>query len=217
MKIYRYIPFETFIDIVVNNTLTLLSPCLWEDSFEGWFWKMFQDSEKAGAAADMLYNTVFAQCWSKNRDSAALWSIYSYNKKAVMIESTKESLESLGKLFCKDIDYSTDANLSIDDLVAWICNPDPRTLVFPFTTKRSEFLHENETRLFAVVKDNPERKRSLEVPVGDVKTVINSVVVHPFADDWYVKIVEGVCKKYNIRFSGKSHLYDIDYDGGDAE
>ena len=44
---------------------------------------------------------------------------------------------------------------------------------------------------------------------------IKNVTVHPFAADWYVKIVESVCKKCDVPFNGKSKLYDLE--DGDSE
>ena len=214
-KLYRYIPFETFIDIVINTKLTLLSPSLWEDSYEGWFWKVFKDSPKAGQAATMMLDSVFAQCWSKNGDSVALWSIYSYGNKAIAIETTKEYFEKLPKIICKDMVYSKDASAEIDDIVAMITNPCVNTLLFPYTKKRSDFLHENEVRIFAVVKENTNNQKSIDVTLPDLQSFITNVIVHPFASEHYVKIVESVCQKYNLPFGGRSRLYDLD--GGEEQ
>jgi len=215
MELYRYILFENFIDIVINEKITLLSPKLWEDSYEGWFWKAFLDSPKAGKAASKMLDTIFAQCWSKNKDSAALWSIYSYDNKAVMIETTKEKLESIDKIFCKEIAYTENAEIEIDDIVSMIANPSPKTLLFPFTKKRSAFLHENEVRVFALIKENSKQIKSIDIRIPKVSDFISNVTVHPFAPDWYVEIVKTVCEKYSITFSGKSHLYDLEEDGNE--
>lgn len=40
--------------------------------------------------------------------------------------------------------------------------------------------------------------------------LIQNVIVHPFAPDWYIDIVKEFCKKFNVPFSGKSSLYTID-------
>lgn len=214
MKIYRYVSFEMFVDMAINNRLTLLSPRLWEDPYEGWFWKAFMNSESVGTGIRKLYNTIFAQSWSRDKDSAALWSIYSHGNRALMIESTKDKLEGLDSLFCKEVKYSEDANVTIDDLISLISSPSEKTLVFPFTAKRSAFRHENEIRVFCVVDDgNTENKDTINVSINNIQEIIDNVTVHPLASNWYVEIVKLVCEKIGISFYGKSHLYDIDQQG----
>lgn len=34
-------------------------------------------------------------------------------------------------------------------------------------------------------------------------------MVHPLAPQWYVKIVEDICKMKNIRFDGQSEIYTL--------
>lgn len=41
----------------------------------------------------------------------------------------------------------------------------------------------------------------------DLRKYISAVVVNPFAEDWYVKLIEDLCKAYGIRCNGKSQLY----------
>lgn len=41
----------------------------------------------------------------------------------------------------------------------------------------------------------------------DLKKYISSVVVNPFAEDWYVQLIEDLCSEYEIKCKGKSQLY----------
>jgi len=212
VKLYRYIPFETFADIVINKRLTLVSPLLWEDSYEGWFWKSLSESVKKGVSDSIkkALNSIFALCWSKNCDSAALWSIYSYGQKAIMIETTDEKLSKLSKITIKEMDYSNDAHLTIDEFIDLLVHPSRDNLFLPFTKKRNDFSHENEVRIFAT-KPNPDgTAKSISLPIDSIPSLIQDVVVHPFAPDWFVDIVKEFCKKFSIPFSGKSTLYTID-------
>lgn len=212
MNLYRYIPFETFADIVINKRLSLVSPLLWEDTYEGWFWKSLSESHKKEVAEPIKksLNSIFALCWSKNCDSAALWSIYSYNQKAIMIETTDEKLSKLPKITIKEMNYSDDAHLSVDELIDLLIHPSRDNLFLPFTKKRKEFSHENEVRLFAT-KPNPDGiAKSIALQIDSVPSLIQNVIVHPFAPDWFVDIVKEFCKKFRVPFSGKSDLYVID-------
>jgi len=42
------------------------------------------------------------------------------------------------------------------------------------------------------------------------KDIIEDIMVHPFADDHYVEEVKKYCSKYNLKFLGKSKLYDFE-------
>ena len=213
MKLYRYITFETLADIVINKRLALVSPLIWEDAFEGWFWKaiVIDGKPEHSEPISKAINSLFAQCWSKNCDSAALWSIYSYNQKSIMIETTSEKLQKLPKITIKEINYSDDAEMDVDEVVGMLMHPSLDNLLLPFTKKRSEFSHENEVRIFTTKKNPDGFLKAVHIPIYDVDTFINNVVVHPFAPEWYIDIIREFCKNYHIQFSGKSKLYDFDH------
>lgn len=44
---------------------------------------------------------------------------------------------------------------------------------------------------------------------GNIKEYIKGVMVHPLAPQWYVTIVEDICKMKNIRFEGQSDIYTL--------
>lgn len=203
MELYRYISFEVFIDIVINKKLTLLSPAKWEDSYEGWLLKELSKSKKIGNRIAQITNSICGQCWSKNGDCVPLWSIYSYNNKSIMIKTTLQDLEKLEGVYCREMDYSEGAEISIDEIVSLITNPTPENFLLPFTKKRSGFIHENEYRIFAFAKNSS----TVDIPISNISEFIKGVMVHPFANDWYVDIVESVCNKFNLTFDGKSKLY----------
>lgn len=197
--------FEAFIDIVINQKLTLLSPAKWEDSYEGWFLKELSKSEKIGDMIKTYLDSVCGQCWSKNGDHIPLWSIYSYNNKSIMIKTTLQDLEGLKGVYCRKMDYSEGAEISVDELTSFVMNPSPENMLIPFTKKRDGFIHENEYRIFAFSDCKP----AIDIPIPDINEFIKGVMVHPFADDWYVDIVKSVCDKYNLSFDGKSELYKL--------
>ena len=51
-------------------------------------------------------------------------------------------------------------------------------------------------------------KTEMFVQISDLSQYISSVMVHPQADDWIVKLVEKICNRAGINFLGKSHMYD---------
>ncbi len=45
--------------------------------------------------------------------------------------------------------------------------------------------------------------------IPQVSDLIESVMVHPKAEDWYVSIIGDICEREGIRFEGRSQLYGI--------
>ena len=74
------------------------------------------------------------------------------------------------------------------------------------TRKTIEDLSEKiEKNLYRTDKDKVED--NVYVPIDKLSDYIIEVRVNPFAEDWYVKLVEELCKKKGIKFGGKSKLY----------
>lgn len=44
---------------------------------------------------------------------------------------------------------------------------------------------------------------------GAIGEYIEGVMVHPLAPQWYVDIVEDICKSRNIHFDGQSNIYTL--------
>lgn len=38
------------------------------------------------------------------------------------------------------------------------------------------------------------------VDITDLSKYVSGVRVNPFAEEWYVKLIEGICGEYNIKF-----------------
>lgn len=51
-------------------------------------------------------------------------------------------------------------------------------------------------------------KTEMFIQISDLSQYISSVMVHPQADDWFVKLVEKICDRVGINCLGKSHMYD---------
>ena len=45
------------------------------------------------------------------------------------------------------------------------------------------------------------------VSIPNIEQYIKSVMVHPQAEEWIVKLVERICKRVGLNFSGKSQMY----------
>lgn len=45
------------------------------------------------------------------------------------------------------------------------------------------------------------------INIDELSKYITGVKVNPFAEDWYVDLIGGMCEKYKLKFNGKSNLY----------
>lgn len=229
-NVYRYISFENFVDIVINEKLTLVSPLsFWEDTYEGWLFRILQQKYPGSLSnhfpqnhlqpIQLLGKRVVAQCWTKNCDSVAMWSIYSYSNKAVMIKTRRSKLDSIyGIKSSVDIEYNDTKQTAEDELRKMMQFNNPQTglsLFTPFIRKRTEFSHENEVRLFAVKEgfsDTNSKGETLDLNITPVSEFIDGVMVHPLAPAWYVNIVQTFCDRFHIVFDGRSELYQLKID-----
>lgn len=55
-------------------------------------------------------------------------------------------------------------------------------------------------------KENTLSEVSVGIP--DLPYYIKSVMVHPQTEPWIVTLVDRICKRVNLTFVGKSHMYD---------
>lgn len=96
-KIYRFISFEIFIDMLMKQSLTFVHPTLWDDPYEFKlleynFKRMiessrsFTDVDTLGALLEHIISMkLYCQSWTKLDESDALWRIYSHSNTSVQI------------------------------------------------------------------------------------------------------------------------------------
>lgn len=232
MELYRYIPFDSFVDIIQSKSLCFVyPPVTWKDSYEGYAYRAMQTEkgrqriceilETMGInhrLADMFLNEkilsiVRYQCWTRVKDNVALWSIYSFDSKAIMISTTSEKLEELGvdeskRVKCVPMKYVK--SHSLEDEIRAIFKLTTVDTGAVFHTKRSDFEHECEVRAFVGTPGFYNVNTPLKVPISDIHDFIDGVMVHPSAPSWYVETVENYCMANNITFLGQSKLYKFE-------
>lgn len=227
MKLYRYISFEEFVDIVQNKKLSFVYPPeAWEDTYEGFLFRAIQTTQGKerilellpsgakksfvkGSLTEKTLSRVRYQCWSEAKDSIAMWSIYSNQKKALMICTSSETLEKLSYndhyVGISNITYVENPSIKaeIDEIFKKFKVFIPNI----FNTKRDGFAHEKEVRAHIGMNEEIDPQTPLRVPIPSAQTFIESVLVHPSADIRYVNLVEEYCRANGITFLGQSELY----------
>ena len=113
-KLFRYIGFEDFINLAINNKDRFVRPSSWEDKYEGYLFSHMETTEDVHQiVSEMYYNLcprnyyaipdnyfrmwhskwfTYAQCWSKHPETDAMWRCYSYGNRAIRIRTRDDKL-----------------------------------------------------------------------------------------------------------------------------
>lgn len=126
-----------------------------------------------------------------------MYEPYLHKRKAFMHESeTRVLIDDIRWHQVVDL-ASMGANWKIDEAVQNI-NDDKGIM--------DEIIKRLEKHMNQWIKD----KMPKEYYVNDIdlESYISSVVVNPFAEDWYVALIKNLCEEYKIKCDGRSHLYE---------
>ncbi|SEQ36525.1 DUF2971 domain-containing protein [Nitrosomonas ureae] len=172
-KIYRFISFESFVDIVLKKHLTFVTFDMWQDPYEGFVIKAMKTEQgkldilqwlsknhtSNGLPSDVQLHlldtyskTMHLQSWTYLSESDALWRIYSHHEKAIRIKTDTKKIEKLNNIAFFRVDYQ-DMNLN-RELKSIFTKDGKMHLHKAFAWKRDVFEHEKEIRLFTHIDNN---------------------------------------------------------------
>ncbi|WP_170959949.1 hypothetical protein [Bacillus cereus] len=222
VKIWRYIDFNKFIDILERNSLYFTRSDKFDDPFEGisqtvtkgerlrCFNDMYNrlDSERKDAiqqsAKDLdwkIREWTYINCWHMN-ESDAMWKLYFKSDVEIAIQSTFNHLCNsfsnveegicIGKV--NYIDYEIDGMHN------------NRHILSPFVYKRKEFAHERELRAvmmkfphYETVHDYNRKSFDCGVHVRvNLEELIDTIYIAPTAPAWTVELVKLMLIKYEL-------------------
>ena len=176
--LYRITSFESFMSLLVNQQERYVRPIdCWEDTYEGYLLHLLDSDAGESDIIHRLYTIVFnhdidstvinfvhlqharyacyGQCWSRSKDSDAMWRIYSPGRKGIQLVSDRPKLEHvIGSQF-KPSQFRL-ANVKYDIMA----DEDAKDILHqgvkytePFFHKRTAFEHEKETRIILHITD----------------------------------------------------------------
>lgn len=114
-KIYRIMSIYEFYELCVNNKLKLSQIAIQNDKNDGiesFFQHMllpYIHMVKSGAE-EIFENTKknrYITCWSKTKDSMAMWLLYSKNNDSIRVMTSKEKLNNALKSYSEEISMFT--------------------------------------------------------------------------------------------------------------
>jgi hypothetical protein len=91
-NVYRIFSFKRLRELFEERKLALVKPSLWEDPFENFILNstgIFPNGTEFNIGNR---NGFYGQCWSKTKESDALWRIYSPKKDGVKVKTTMRKL-----------------------------------------------------------------------------------------------------------------------------
>ena len=181
-ELYRFISFETFINLVVMKKDMFKRPCKWDDSYEGFMFALLDREDKRKDVIKILYEDIsarnvpstinnfsklwyakwlcYGQCWTKTPENDAMWRIYSYDKKAIRIQSTETKIREM----IKKSSITSEFDVDIEDVKYDVVEDETffkeqmnqlnttKKVTNPFFHKRKAFAHEKDTRV--IITDN---------------------------------------------------------------
>ena len=228
-KIWRYIGFTKFVDLLDTSELYFSRLDKFEDPFEGTLpINPLKEFNPFFSSTDNVRQFWFANCWHMNEfESAAMWNIYLDTKNGIAIQSTFEKLvnsfskteEDIFASIVKYVDYNSTTYHRLMDDNKWSENS-PSTTVNPGIYKRKSFEYENEIRVFYIdtpIEYEQEKITQRNLPEGkriitDLRLLIDTIYIAPKADRWFKNLVESITKKYELNVQIKSSiLYERKY------
>ena len=197
--IYRWFSNDRFLELLRTGQLTLVRPRMWEDPFENFLMgaAVRLSSGEPVSLAD-LQSRFYGQCWTFNRESDALWRIYSPLKTGVKVATTARKLfDAIWSDEPRDADlscflglvrYLPEAQFAAilrDQNVARSLLLDGTGLghVRMLLLKREEFSHEAEVRLLFrdVRRERAPGPNVVQFEI-DPSRLFDEVVLDPRAD-----------------------------------
>lgn len=172
---------------------------------------------------------VMCNCWHQNVvESMAMWEKYHMRNSGVAIKTTmqnmKNSLLSEYSIYIGKIEYiygNTDDDQYMQNFLQSDIPLAKKLTYFPYFRKRKEYEHEQEVRLIVDIDpfvrdaldnqtvENVDSFLETGLPdicdIGmlfdiDVSTLIDEVIVSPYAKDWITEILRSVVQKFGFNF-----------------
>lgn len=164
--IYQILPLEYLNSILVNKEIRFNNVFQsWEDPYELFIFKQKTFIDGNSFSIDNYEKKIYGQCWSLNKDTDAMWRIYSPDKNGVRIKTTigkviKVLDQTRGMMWTAPIfgrvKYvkQSDINTYLRDIEKGGSGKYFESIPDSLFYKRMEFLHEEEVRFIINVDPN---------------------------------------------------------------
>lgn len=217
-KIWRYIDFTKFIDLLNSESIYFTRNDKFEDAFEGSISLKTAEFRKSRTSIEingvkMCNDESFSEsskksreyfgvnCWHMNDyESAAMWKLYLKSNEGIAIQSSYKRLnkvlkKSRNQFFIGTVNY---IDYEKDDVKF-------ENSFLPFVHKRKSFSHENELR--AIIPIQAPKNVKIDLQNGgckikvDLNELIENVFVSPDSPKWFLELVTDTSRKFGFNFN----------------
>lgn len=166
--VYRIMPIHRFLETLEKKQLVLVHPKKWDDPFENALLSAQIKTADGQIGAFAAKDYIYGQCWTTQKETDAMWRIYSPDKQGIKVKTTpKRLLDALVatnpdywelRCFIGKVTYLYQTEL-LEKLqkVDWR-NTDGSGTAETLLYKRKEFSHEHEVRLIYCADQNNSKK-----------------------------------------------------------
>lgn len=212
-KLWRFMNFEKFYDLIVNNQLHFTRIDQFDDTFEGTWSKNDFKVLKSKSGYDVTNHTeilkknnIAASCWHRNKhESPVMWEKYDSTNQGVAIVTNFKTLSEQFEDYCNNnhdyfslfgianvnyIDFAQDT-MFIDDRI---------NAYFPFTFKHADYSYEQELRAIIVSKIGKFEICKSGAKVGiNSKKLIHTIIINPKIKSENRKKIIACLEKFKLK------------------
>jgi hypothetical protein len=141
-------------------------------------------------------------CWNYGTsESAALWKIYADFGKGIMLRTSLKNIETSLSVAVEDIRISEITYIDYENDIM----PDHNSM-YPIIHKDIAYSYETEVRLiYEIIPEigwdydwSTEEVQEGKYITVNISQLIDEIILAPSAPDWYFKLVQGLCLKYDL-------------------
>lgn len=212
IRIWRYIDFAKFVDMIERNALYFTRVDLLGDPYEG----AVPDGtikRLAGIPSNINFilwasrfvrASLYVNCWTiRDHESISMWERYFKSSEGVAIQTTA------GRLAESFRDTGNEVNIGMVEYVDYaqadLHNPDGGFNVFNLVNSKRHF-YADECELRAAIWDRPANGADLSATAAgfnisaDLNMLIEHVYVSPSAGQWFLDLVSALLSRYSLSF-----------------
>ena len=172
--IYRYFPKHRFFELFEEQKNALVRPVMWDDPFENFILRSPLRMSNGEVGGFGYHDNMYGQCWTLEKNSDAMWRIYSPLGDAVCVQTTvgklvsslfhglviRDSSTAPVSCFIGKVKYLTDPQLKTFSEIAFKNDFRDHVSEKSLLLKREGFEYEREVRLiFSDVSTKKHRDR----------------------------------------------------------
>lgn len=225
VRIWRYMSFSKFVDLIVNETLFFSRCDRFDDNLEGLmsrkaYIERFEEIQKySKSATDLELNqkrllsdfdterikSFAANCWHMNdHESDAMWKIFLNNQEGIAVQSTYYRLydclnNTTDPVYLSIVEYFDPSGES-----KW----DWGTYLRRILHKRHFYEHENELRAVILSDDGYDFNDSGASIKVDINILIENIFISPSAPKWIFELVNKLIENFQYKFNVEKSRQD---------